>query len=81
MKYDVIVCGAGSSGMVAAISASRQGLKTLLVEKTGTIGGTNVNSRVGPFMTFHAGNRQIVSGIAQEIVDKLISEKASLGHL
>jgi hypothetical protein len=81
MKYDVIVCGAGSSGMVAAISASRQGLKTLLVEKSATVGGTNVNSLVGPFMTFHAGDKQIVNGIAQEIVDRLKKENACLGHI
>ena len=81
MKYDVIVVGAGSSGMVAAISASRQGLKTLLVEKSSTVGGTNVNSLVGPLMTFHAENKQVVKGIAQEIVDRLVQEGASLGHI
>lgn len=37
--YDVIVCGGGTSGFAAAISAARNGAKTLLIEKSGVIGG------------------------------------------
>lgn len=37
--YDVIVVGAGSAGITAAIAASRQGLKTLLVEEDAQPGG------------------------------------------
>ena len=33
-KYDVIVIGGGTSGMMAAISASENGAKVLLIEKT-----------------------------------------------
>ena len=32
-KYDVIVIGGGTSGMMAAISASENGAKVLLIEK------------------------------------------------
>ena len=38
-EYDVIVAGAGISGVVAAISARREGTRTLLVERTGFVGG------------------------------------------
>jgi heterodisulfide reductase subunit A-like polyferredoxin len=38
--YDVIVLGGGTAGVVAAIQAGRAGAKTLLVEKTGMLGGT-----------------------------------------
>lgn len=38
-EYDVIVCGGGPSGVAAAISASRKGSKTLLIEQGGCLGG------------------------------------------
>lgn len=38
-KYDVIVCGGGPSGVAAAISSSRKGAKTLLIEQGGCLGG------------------------------------------
>lgn len=39
-KYDVIVCGGGPAGIAAAITAARQGAKTLLIEAGGCLGGT-----------------------------------------
>lgn len=38
-EYEVIVCGGGTSGAMAAIASARAGAKTLLIEKSGTIGG------------------------------------------
>lgn len=38
-KYDVIVCGGGTAGCVAAIAAARTGAKTLLVERSFAVGG------------------------------------------
>ncbi|HRP79597.1 MAG TPA: dihydrolipoyl dehydrogenase [Aquamicrobium sp.] len=43
MSYDVIVIGAGPGGYVCAIKAAQLGLKTALVEKRDTYGGTCVN--------------------------------------
>ena len=37
---DVIVVGGGMAGMTSAITAAEDGAKVLLVEKTGTLGGT-----------------------------------------
>lgn len=79
--YDVIVAGGGPSGAIAAIAASRQGAKVLLIEKNGYLGGMNTAAMVCPLMTFHAGEKQIVKGIAEEIVQELISMNASLGHI
>ncbi|SCX74871.1 FAD-dependent oxidoreductase [Alkaliphilus peptidifermentans] len=79
--YDVIIAGAGSSGAVAAISAARNGASVLLIDKNGYPGGMNTAGMVCPIMTFHAGDRQIIKGIPQEIIDVLIERGASLGHV
>lgn len=41
--YDVLVIGAGPGGYVCAIRAAQMGLKTALVEKRKTLGGTCLN--------------------------------------
>jgi len=43
MQYDVIVIGSGPGGYVAAIRAAQLGLKTALIEKYNTLGGTCLN--------------------------------------
>ena len=43
MSYDLVVIGAGPGGYVCAIKAAQLGLKTALVEKRDTYGGTCVN--------------------------------------
>jgi succinate dehydrogenase/fumarate reductase flavoprotein subunit len=42
--YDVVVIGAGAAGMSAALFSAIRGAKTLLVEKTGFVGGTSALS-------------------------------------
>ncbi len=42
-EYDVIIVGGGPGGYVAAIRASQLGLKTAVVEKRSTLGGTCLN--------------------------------------
>ncbi|HZY36910.1 MAG TPA: dihydrolipoyl dehydrogenase [Mucilaginibacter sp.] len=43
MQYDVIVIGSGPGGYVAAIRCAQLGLKTAIVEKYDTLGGTCLN--------------------------------------
>ncbi|MGV3549163.1 dihydrolipoyl dehydrogenase [Rhizobium sp.] len=43
MSYDVIIIGTGPGGYVAAIKAAQLGLKTAVVEKRATLGGTCLN--------------------------------------
>ncbi|PAW93429.1 dihydrolipoyl dehydrogenase [Mucilaginibacter sp. MD40] len=43
MQYDVIVVGSGPGGYVAAIRCAQLGLKTAIVEKYNTLGGTCLN--------------------------------------
>ncbi|WP_035357268.1 FAD-dependent oxidoreductase [Acholeplasma granularum] len=79
--YDVIVCGAGPSGLVAAIAAKRQGMKVLLLESSGLIGGSTTQSLVSPWMTFTDNGKQVNKGIAEEIVSRLVKKGYSLGHI
>src|SRR5687767_6735807 len=71
MKKQVIVVGGGMSGVAAAIAAKKQGADTLLFERYGFFGGTSTASMVSPFMNFSAGNKQLVYGVFQEILDEL----------
>ena len=43
MQYDVIVIGSGPGGYVAAIRCAQLGMKTALIEKYSTLGGTCLN--------------------------------------
>ena len=38
--FGVCVCGGGIAGVCAAVSAARRGCKTILIEKSGSLGGT-----------------------------------------
>ena len=43
MKYDVTVIGSGPGGYVAAIRCAQLGMRTAIVEKYNTLGGTCLN--------------------------------------
>lgn len=72
MNYDLIVVGGGLAGVAAAVSAARQGIQVLLIERSGSLGGAMSNSLVFPFMKFHMkdenGKRRVLSaGIFNEM--------------
>ncbi|MCE5240428.1 FAD-dependent oxidoreductase [bacterium] len=69
--YDVVVCGGGTAGSCAAIAAARGGAKTLLVEQFGFLGGSQTGALVVPYMSYHAGGQQLITGMHQEIIDRL----------
>jgi len=73
-RYDVIVLGGGTAGVVAAIQAGRAGARTLLVEKTGMLGGTMTNGGVNFPGLFHAWGRQVIAGIGWELVSRCVAE-------
>ena len=69
-KYDLIVVGGGISGIAAAVSAGRAGLRVLLIEREGALGGAMSNNLVFPFMryTMHGDDEKFVcAGIFKEI--------------
>ena len=49
-EYDVLVCGAGPSGVCAAVSAARAGAKVLLAERYGSVGGMLTAGLIDPIL-------------------------------
>ncbi len=76
--YDLLVCGGGPAGFPAAIQAARQGLRVLLVEKSGILGGTTTLNRVAFPGLFDAWGKQIIAGIGWDLVRKAALES---GHV
>ena len=86
-RFDVVVAGAGTAGVVAALAAARQGARTVLVERKGypggtvTEGGTALHSFYNLWKAFPGvEKRQVVRGIAQEIIDRLARVGGTSGH-
>lgn len=73
-SYDVMVCGGGTAGVIAAIQAGRAGARTLLVEKTGMLGGTVTMGGVNCPGVFFAWKRQVIAGIGWELVMRCLKE-------
>lgn len=68
---EVVVCGGGLSGCLAAIASARTGAKTVLLERAGMLGGIAstafVNSMTNMFFT--GKDKQIIQGIPAEIIE------------
>src|ERR1700751_237432 len=47
LTYDVVVIGAGASGMTAALTAAKRGLSVLVIEKAAVFGGSAARSGSG----------------------------------
>ncbi|SHF53453.1 FAD dependent oxidoreductase [Caldanaerobius fijiensis DSM 17918] len=71
--YDVIVAGGGTAGSVAAISAARMGMKVLIVEQMGFLGGTATASLVTPLMSNGIKGNPDNSSIGREINERLVA--------
>jgi len=67
-SYDVIVCGGGPSGIIAAVAAARNGAKTLLIERYGFVGGMATNALVTPISEFRKNGKQIIGGMPYELM-------------
>jgi len=86
-RFDVVVAGAGTAGVVAALAAAREGARTAVVEVKGypggtvTEGGTALHSFYNLWKAFpNATKRQVVRGIPQEIIERLAKVGGTSGH-
>lgn len=76
LECDVLVVGGGPSGVAAALSAARMGMKTCLVERYNHLGGLWTGGLVLPLNCTHglsqeAQRTQVIHGISGEITDRL----------
>jgi len=85
--FDVVIAGAGTAGVIAAIASARQGAKTILVEAKGypggvaVEGGTALHSFYNLWKAFPGvEKRQLVRGIPAEMVDRLTARGGATGY-
>ncbi len=78
-EYDVLIAGAGPSGLMAAIAASGAGLKVGLVESRSFVGG---NLTIGlPVLGFLGQKKnQIIKGLPQLFIDRLKARNGASEH-
>lgn len=69
--YNVAVVGGGPAGVAAALSAAKNGARTVLIEALGSLGGLSTNGLVSILDTTCDGNRIITGGIMLEILDAM----------
>ena len=74
-KFDVVVVGGGLAGVASAISAAREGMKVLLIEQYGFLGGMATMGLVNPFMKYseHGTTERVLanSGIFFNIIERM----------
>lgn len=75
-EYDVVVAGGGPAGVCAGLAAARLGMKTLLVEQFGCLGGmatSGLHQKIAVFFA-EGGSPEIVGGIGKEIATRAMTE-------
>jgi len=76
LQTDVVVIGAGASGVSAAVSAGDKGAKVIILEKTATIGGASNLSWAGKFVD---SSTAIANGLKVD-EEKMISDWIENNH-
>ena len=66
-EYDVIVCGGGVAGVAAAVTATKRGFSTLLLEKSNILGGLGTLGLINLFVPMCNGRgKQIIFGLCEK---------------
>jgi hypothetical protein len=77
--YDVVVAGAGTGGIGAAIQAARLGASVLLLEETDWVGGQMLAAAVSAIDEGGAGNLVRGRGLYRELVERVDAFYRPLG--
>jgi len=76
--WDVIVAGGGPAGCAAAAAAAHEGMKVLLLEATGALGGMGTSGLVPAWCPFSNGKEIIYRGLAEKVFNQC---KAGMPHV
>ena len=76
--WDVIVAGGGPAGCAAAAAAAREGVKVLLLEATGALGGMGTSGLVPAWCPFSDNKTMIYRGLAETVFNRC---KAGMPHV
>lgn len=71
---DLLVVGGGTAGAIAAAAGGREGLRTLVVEQFGRLGGTQTSATVTPMMPNQIDGEPLNGGIDLELNRRLMAE-------
>lgn len=73
VKYsvDILVAGGGPAGVAAAVSAARCGKKVMIMEQSGTFGGSSMLAGVPELMNFDDGENFICKGFGEDVFQRL----------
>lgn len=70
-EFDVVICGGGPSGIIAAAAAAQNGAKTALIERYAFMGGLATAGLVAPISEFRKNDQLIIGGLPWQFVEKL----------
>ncbi len=77
--YDLVVCGGGPAGCAAAVAARRAGLRVLLVEGQGQLGGTGTSGLVAHWLGGRRPDGQwVVGGLFRQWSERAAAEGVAL---